>query len=853
MARNEKYNVTGMTCASCQAHVEKAVSHLKGVEECSVNLMMNNMSVSYDDTLTSADIIEAVEKAGYGASLIGSSSRKAEKNDDKKESKTALIRLIISIILLIPLFYISMAYMTMGDWNWPLGAFGENPFYIGLTEMALSLCIMLLNYRFFLSGFKSLFHGGANMDTLVALATSVAFIYSFSMMFVMSYYAKGNEWDKAMMYSMNLSFETSGMVPTLISIGKTLESISKGKTTSAIQSLLDMAPKEACLLKDGEEKKVSIDMVRTDDVFIVRPGESIPVDGIVLSGISAVDESILTGESIPVDKEEGDNVSSGTMNKNGTLTCKATNVGTETTLNKIVKMVEEASGTKTHISRIADKVAGVFVPVVLSIAFVVFLFWLLLGNGFVSANLKDVTTLSYALERAVSVLVISCPCALGLATPVAIMVGNGKAARNGILFKNASAMEETGKIDYVVLDKTGTITKGEVKVNDVLSFADEKELLEIAYSLESLSEHPLSNAITECAKEKNAEKKDCESFKALPGFGLEGVIDGELCFGGNDKLMKEKGVDISKADDIVSHQEEQGRTCLYFVKGKTLLGVFFVSDIIKEDSKEAITKMKEEGLVVIMLTGDNERTAKKIAKTVGVDTFVSNVLPDGKLAVIKTLKKHGKVMMVGDGINDAPALTEADIGVAIKKGSDIAIDSADAVLMKSSLMDALKAIRLSKHTLWNITENLFWAFIYNIIMIPIAAGAFSSLGLYSMKPWMGAAAMSLSSLTVVLNALRINIFSLDKNRKPKKKKEIPSFLIQKKKTKEVTILIPDMMCENCVKHVKEGLLSFPQVQEANVSLEKKEAVIRMEEDMDLSILLDKISELGYQGSVKENQ
>ncbi len=853
MARNEKYNVTGMTCASCQAHVEKAVSHLKGVEECTVNLMMNNMSVTYDDTLTSVDIIEAVEKAGYGASLIGSISHKVEKNEDKKESKTALIRLIISIILLIPLFYISMAYMTMGDWNWPLGAFGENPFYIGLTEMALSLCIMLLNYRFFLSGFKSLFHGGANMDTLVALATSVAFIYSFSMMFVMSYYAKENEWDKVMMYSMNLSFETSGMVPTLISIGKTLESISKGKTTSAIQSLLDMAPKEACLLKDGEEKKVSIDMVRTDDVFIVRPGESIPVDGIVLSGISAVDESILTGESIPVDKEEGGNVSSGTMNKNGTLTCKATNVGTETTLNKIVKMVEEASGTKTHISRIADKVAGVFVPVVLSIAFVVFLFWLLLGNGFVSANLKDVTTLSYALERAVSVLVISCPCALGLATPVAIMVGNGKAARNGILFKNASAMEETGKIDYVVLDKTGTITKGEVKVNDVLSFADENELLKIAYSLESLSEHPLSNAITEYAKEKNTEKKDCESFKALPGFGLEGVIDGELCFGGNDKLMKEKGVDISKAEDIVSHQEEQGRTCLYFAKGKTLLGVFFVSDIIKEDSKEAITKMKEEGLVVIMLTGDNERTAKKIAETVGVDTFVSNVLPDGKLAVIKTLKKHGKVMMVGDGINDAPALTEADIGVAIKKGSDIAIDSADAVLMKSSLMDALKAIRLSKHTLWNIKENLFWAFIYNIIMIPIAAGAFSSLGLYSMKPWMGAAAMSLSSLTVVLNALRINLFSLDKKRKTKKKKEIPSFLIKKKKTKEVTILIPDMMCENCVKHVKEGILSLPQVQEANVSLEKKEAVIRMEEDMDLSILLDKISELGYQGSVKENQ
>ncbi len=855
MAQNEKYNVMGMTCASCQMHVEKAVTHLKGVKECNVNLMMNSMTVTYDGKLTSDDIIHAVQKAGYDASLADGKPHASENKEDKKESKSALIRLVLSVILLIPLFYISMAYMTMGEWNWPLGAFGENPFYIGLTEMALSLCIMLLNYRFFLSGFKSLFHRSANMDTLVALATSVAFLYSFAMMFVMSYYAKENEWNKVMMYSMNLSFETSGMVPTLISVGKTLETISKGKTTSAIRSLLDMAPKTACLLKDKEEKTVSIDMVRTEDVFIVKPGESIPVDGIVLSGVSAVDESILTGESMPIDKEEGSNVSSGTMNKNGTLICKATKVGNETTLNQIVKMVEEASGTKTEISRVADKVAGVFVPVVLSIAFLVFLIWLILGNGFVSANLSDVTTLSYALERAVSVLVISCPCALGLATPVAIMVGNGKAARNGILFKNAAAMEETGKIDYVVLDKTGTITKGEVKVNDVLSFVDEKVLLEISYSLESLSEHPLSKAITDYAKEKNIDKIECESFKALPGFGLEGVIDGKTYFGGNEKLMKEKGVDISKAEKTVSNQEEQGRTALYFADGSELMGIFFVSDTIKEDSKEAIEKMREEGISVIMLTGDNEKTARKIAKTVGVDTFVSNVLPDGKLSVIQELKKHGKVMMVGDGINDAPALSEADIGVAIKKGSDIAIDSADAVLMKSSLMDALKAIRLSKHVLWNIKENLFWAFIYNIVMIPIAAGAFSALGLYSMKPWMGAAAMSLSSLTVVLNALRINLFSMDKKRKAKKKKEIPAFLMRKeeKKTKEVILSIPDMMCENCVKHIKEGLLSIQGVNSAEVSLEKKEATIRMWESLDVSVLLDKVVELGYQPTVKENE
>ncbi len=856
MTRNEKYNVTGMTCASCQMHVEKAVSHLKGVEECSVNLMMNSMSVTYDDKLTSDDIIHAVEKAGYGASLVNGKPHALESKEDKKESKSALIRLILSIVLLIPLFYISMAYMTMGDWNWPLGAFGQNPFYIGLTEMALSLCIMLLNYRFFTSGFKSLFHRSANMDTLVALATSVAFLYSFAMMFVMSFYAKENEWNKVMMYSMNLSFETSGMVPTLISIGKTLETISKGKTTSAIRSLLDMAPKTACVLKDKEEQIVPVDMVRTDDVFIVKPGESIPVDGVVLSGVSAVDESILTGESIPVDKEEGKNVSSGTMNKNGTLICKATKVGNETTLNQIVKMVEEASGTKTHISHIADKVAGVFVPVVLSIAFLVFLFWLIFGNTFVSTHLSDMTTLSYALERAVAVLVISCPCALGLATPVAIMVGNGKAARNGILFKNAAAMEETGKIDYVVLDKTGTITKGEVRVNDIISFVEEKNLLEISYSLESLSEHPLSKAITDYAKEKNIVKKDCGSFKALPGFGLEGVIDGEIYFGGNEKLMKEKGVDISNAYKMVSSQEEQGRTALYFAKGSELLGVYFVSDTIKEDSKEAIEKMQEEGISVIMLTGDNEKTARKIADTVGVDAFVSNVLPDGKLSVIRELKKHGKVMMVGDGINDAPALTEADIGVAIKNGSDIAIDSADAVLMKSSLMDALRAIRLSKHVLLNIKENLFWAFIYNIVMIPIAAGAFSALGLYSMKPWMGAAAMSLSSLTVVLNALRINLFSLDKKRKAKKKKEIPSFLVRKeeeRKTKEIVLSIPDMMCENCVKHIKEGLLSVKGVVNADVSLEKKEAAIRMWESLDVSVLLDKVVGLGYQASLKENE
>lgn len=855
MKENEKYNVTGMTCASCQMHVEKAVSHLKGVKECNVNLMMNDMTVTYDDKLTSEDIIKAVEKAGYGASLAEKGRKETKPKEDNTETKHSLIRLILSIVLLIPLFYISMAYMTMGEWNWPLGTFGENPFYIGLTEMALSLAIMLLNYRFFVSGFRSLIHGGANMDTLVALGSGVAFIYSFAMMFVMSSYAKDNEWNKAMMYSMNLSFETSGMVPTLISIGKMLETISKGKTTSAIRSLLVMAPKEACVIRDGKEKIVSIDQVRLDDVFIVRPGQNVPVDGVVIEGTSAIDESILTGESLPVDKEKGSVVSSGTMNKNGTLVCKATKVGDETTLNKIVKMVEEASGTKTNISRIADRVAGVFVPIVISIALIVFVFWLIFGKGFVSANLH-VTTFSYALERAIAVLVISCPCALGLATPVAIMVGNGKAARNGILFKTASAMEETGKTDYVVLDKTGTITKGEIKVSNVISLVDENELFCIANSLERGSEHPLSKAITSYMSEKNAEKIDCADFKALPGSGVEGVIDGKRCFAGNEKMMSERGIALDEVKDKVADEQEQGKTCLFFAKENRLLGVISVSDVIKEDSKEAISLMKEEGLSVIMLTGDNYRTAKKIASDVGVDAFVSDVLPDGKSEVIKELKKYGKVMMVGDGINDAPALTQADIGVAIKKGSDIAMDSADVILMKSSLMDALKAIRLSRHTFLNIKENLFWAFIYNIIMIPIAAGAFSSLGLAKMKPWMGAAMMSVSSLTVVLNALRINLFSLDKKRKAKAKKEIPSILTKKKiaDTKKVTLLIPDMMCENCVRHIKEGLSSNPDVVSADVSLEKKEAVIIMDKSSDIQALIKTIEGLGYQASIiQENK
>ncbi len=852
MTEQEHYEVKGMTCASCQAHVEKAVRHLHGVKQCDVNLMMNSMTVSYDDSVTSAEIMEAVRKAGYDAELSdknGGTLKKTKKKEAGKESKSALIRLILSVILLIPLFYISMAFMTMEEWHWPLGAFGENPFYIGLTEMILSLCIMLLNYRFFTSGLKALFHGGPNMDTLVSLGSLIAFLYSFSMMFVMAFYAKENDWSKVMQYSMNLSFETSGMVPTLISVGKTLEAFTKGKTTSAIASLLSMAPKQALVIKDGVERLIPVEQMRVGDLYLVKPGETIPADGIVREGNTCVDESILTGESVPVDKKEGDSVASGTMNTNGTILCVATKVGTETTLHQIVKMVEEASGTKTKISQIADRVAGVFVPVVLSISFLVFLFWLLLGKDFVSGSGLCVTTLSYALERAIAVLVISCPCSLGLATPVAIMAASGKGARNGILFKTASSMEECGKCDFVVLDKTGTITTGEVQVGSVIPYVEENKLLTVACSLESLSEHPLSKAVSRYGKEKGIVLSSLSSFQALPGSGVEAVVDGKRCYGGNMKMMEEKGLITDAVKKEAERLADEGKTPLFFAEENTLLGIISVFDQPKADSKEAIEGMHREGMKVIMLTGDNARTAKKVAQDVGVDAYVSDVLPDGKLSVIRELKKYGKVLMVGDGINDAPALTLSDVGVAVRKGSDIAIDSADVVLMKSSLMDALKAVRLSRHALYNIKENLFWAFFYNVIMIPVAAGVFSSVGLTKMKPWMGALMMSLSSLTVVLNALRINLFALEKPRKERKGKGLPPFLKEKNETEFLVLSVPDMMCENCVKHVGDALLSVKGVLSADVSLDKLQAKLIVEKGTDCTILVEVLKKAGYQGVI----
>ncbi|MDD6240360.1 MAG: heavy metal translocating P-type ATPase [Eubacteriales bacterium] len=867
MIHNQKYDIMGMSCASCSSHVQRAVSKVKGVKDVAVNLLTNSMTVTYDKPADPSSIIAVVEKAGYGASLAegeSASTQGKSKNigedlasKEKKETKTLLIRLILSLILLLPLFYIGMGYMNPG-WNWPLGALRENPFYFAFTEMILSLVIMLINYKFFTSGISSIFHGGPNMDTLVALGSGVSFLYSLVVLFLMASKVVPNyDGDGLMAASMNLCFETAGMVPTLITIGKTLESYSKGKTTNAIRNLLDMAPKTAHVVRDGKEVTVPVEEVRSGETLVVRPGEAFPVDGVILEGTSAVDESALTGESLPVDKKKGDKVSQATLNQNGSLTIQATKVGNDATLAQIAKMVEDASGTKTKISEIADKVAGVFVPVVLGIALLVFLFWMIFGSDFVS-HLDNTTLLTYSLERAISVLVISCPCALGLATPVAIMVGNGKGAKNGILFKTAKALEETGKIDYVVLDKTGTITKGEPNVMDSYALGEESKLWEVAYALEAKSEHPLAKAIRKKAVEKKVALKEALDFKAMPGLGVEASIDGKLAFSGNSKVMKARGVLNEELEKKAEEFASQGKTPLFFVYDNKVLGILALADVIKEDSKAAIEEFKQLGITPVMLTGDNSRTAHAIASQVGIEAVVSDVLPDGKQAVVKALQKYGKVAMVGDGINDAPALTQADIGMAIGAGSDIAIESADVVLMKSSLVDAVKAVKLSRQSLRNIEENLFWAFFYNLIMIPIASGVFSSVGLAKMKPWYGAAAMALSSVTVVCNALRLNLYNLNKKRiSHKKAKSLPDTFLGKEEAcpvvaddkslayEQVRIEVPDMMCDNCVKHVREALEKVKGVKKADVSLEKLEALVTLKEPVAEEKLTEAIHNADY--------
>ena len=853
-----------MSCAACSARVDKAVRSLKGVKEVNVNLLTNSMLVSYSEEITSEDIISAVTKAGYGASLINETKEKkttVKEDFVDRETPKLVRRLIISLIILIPLFYLGMGFM----FNWPLGYLRENVLVLALIEMVLALAIMIINRKFFISGTKAVFHGGPNMDTLVALGSGVAFIYSFIMMFFLFNHAMmdadlATRQEMMNMTMMNISFETAGMVPTLITVGKTLESYSKGKTTSAIKSLLDLAPKTANVIRNDVEVTINLDEVVLGDIFIVRPGESIPVDGEIIAGESSVDESALTGESMPLDKNIGNLVKSATINKNGVLTCKAVRVGDETTLNQIIKMVETAAGTKAKISSIADKVSGIFVPVVIGIALIVFVGWMIFGESFLSSH-SDIssTLLSYSIERGIAVLVISCPCALGLATPVAIMVGSGKGAKNGILFKNASSIEETGKIDFIIFDKTGTITKGEPTVSDIelIDAEDENELLEIAYSLEFSSEHPLSLAIKELAKQRGITNKEVSNFMAISGKGIKANIGKDAYLAGNLKLINENNISNERLEGIIDKFSNQGKTPLIFAKNKQILGIIAVSDVVKEDSKQAIELIKGLGIIPIMLTGDNKKAAQYVANQVGIDYVISDVLPEGKLDIINKVKEYGKVAMVGDGINDAAGLTAADIGIAIGQGSDIAIESASVVLMKSTLMDAYGAIRLSQQTLLNIKENLFWAFFYNLIMIPIAAGALSGVGLYKVAPWMGSAAMALSSVFVVTNALRLNLFNVYKPKHRNKKVNIPDILTKEYQPCEIArkeetqmgkeIKIEGMMCMHCVAYVKEALEKVPGVSKVEVSLENKNAIV--EGDAKNEDLIKAVVDAGYKAEM----
>ena len=839
----EQYNVTGMTCAACQARVEKVVSKVPGVTSVSVNLLTNSMGV--EGTALSTDIVAAVEKAGYHASVKGAekeSSQGAEALADTETPKL-LKRLIISLIFLMPLMYLSMGHMM---WNWPLPGFlNNNHVGMGLAQLLFTVIIMVINQRFFISGFTSLIHRAPNMDTLVAMGATAAFSYSTYALFAMTAAQTAGNNKLVMSYMHEFYFESAAMILTLITLGKTLEAYSKGKTTDALKSLMNLAPKMATVVRNGQEQIISAEQVKKGDIFLVKPGESIPVDGIVLEGNSAIDEAALTGESIPVDKAEGDNVSAATINQSGFLKCEATRVGEDTTLSQIIKMVSDAAATKAPIAKIADKVSGIFVPAVITIAVITIIGWLLAGQ-----------TVGFALARGISVLVISCPCALGLATPVAIMVGNGVGAKNGILFKTAVSLEEAGKVDIVALDKTGTITTGQPKVTDILPVdgISEQELLETAFSLEKKSEHPLAKAIVEYGEEKNFTVSVVDNFKAVPGNGLTGTLNEETLIGGN-LLFIEKSLSISKE---LKHSAEQlasaGKTPLFFAKENRLLGMIAVADVIKEDSPQAIKELKAMGIHVVMLTGDNERTAKAIGKQAGVDNVIAGVLPDGKESVIQALGKKGKVAMVGDGINDAPALTRADVGIAIGAGTDVAMDAADVVLMKSKLADVPAAIRLSRGVLRNIHENLFWAFFYNTIGIPLAAGLLIPVLGWKLNPMFGAAAMSLSSFCVVTNALRLNLLNIRSTKKDKKKKnaiDVSLININNNEKKEVnemtkTMNIKGMMCGHCEAAVKKALEALPEVASAEVSHEKGTAVVTLEKEIADDILKKTVEDKDYE-------
>ena len=843
----EQYNVTGMSCAACSSRVEKAVSRVPGVTSCSVSLLTNSMGV--EGNASSHDIIQAVEQAGYGASLKGAGKEQVSMSEAEEalaDHETPILkrRLIASVGFLLVLMYFSMGHMM---WGWPLPAwFNDNHIAMGLVQMLLAGIIMVINQKFFISGFKSLWHRAPNMDTLVALGSMASFVWSVYALFAMTRAQVDGDSAAVMNYMMEFYFESAAMILTLITVGKMLEARSKGRTTDALKSLMKLAPKTAVVLRNGQETTVPIEQVHKGDLFVVRPGESIPVDGVIVEGDSAVNESSLTGESIPIDKSAGDLVSAATVNQSGFIKCEATRVGEDTTLSQIIKMVSDAAATKAPIAKIADRVSGVFVPTVITIAIITTLIWLLTGHEF-----------GYSLARGISVLVISCPCALGLATPVAIMVGNGMGARNGILFKTAVSLEEAGKVQIVALDKTGTITSGQPEVTDLLPADDisEQELLSLALALEKKSEHPLAGAVLKYAAERQLTAPEVSDFHALPGNGLCAVLNNETLIGGSMKFVSSQ---VTVPAALLQKSEKlamEGKTPLIFARNQKLVGIIAVADVIKEDSPQAIRELQNMGIRVVMLTGDNERTARAIGKQAGVDDVIAGVLPDGKESVIRSLKEQGRVAMVGDGINDAPALTRADIGIAIGAGTDIAIDAADIVLMKSRLSDVPAAVRLSRATLRNIHENLFWAFFYNIIGIPLAAGVWIPVFGWTLNPMFGAAAMSLSSFCVVTNALRLNLFKIHDTKKDKKIGQATSikikndYNIKEKEQKtmiKVTVNVEGMMCPHCEAHVNEAVKKAFGVEDVVSSHENKTTVFTAPEKVDEEKVRQTIKDAGYE-------
>ena len=850
--KSEKFQITGMTCAACSAHVEKAAAGVAGVDKVSVSLLMNTMTVEYDTPATPQAICAAVEAAGYGADAAGQQAAGADNREgalEDKETPRIRRRLIASVCLLLPLMYVSMGALM---WGWYLPeSFAGNPWAIALYQLLLTGFVMVINQRFFISGFQSLLHRAPNMDTLVALGSGAAFVYSTAVMFRMGAAMGEGNVEMAVHCLHDMYFESAAMILTLITVGKMLEAYSKGKTTNAIKSLMDLAPRTAHVIRDGVETTIPAQEVQEGDIFLVKPGESMPVDGEVLEGESAVDESALTGESLPVDKHVGDRVSAATINQNGALTCRALRVGKDTTLQQIIDMVENAVATKAPIAQIADKVSGVFVPVVIVLALITGVIWLAAG-----------ASAGKALSYAISVLVISCPCSLGLATPVAIMVGNGMGARQGILFKNATALELAGRMDFVVLDKTGTVTEGKPRVTDLYPAAgvSEEELLRVAAALESRSEHPLAKAVCERAGEERLSVEPAGSFRALPGWGVEGIVDGALAAGGSGALFKERRLLTEPLRLAGERMAEEGKTPLYFAADGRMLGMIAVADVVKQDSAQAIGELRNMGIQVVMLTGDNRRTARAIGRQVGLDAVVADVLPGDKESVIRQLSASGRVAMVGDGINDAPALTRADVGIAIGAGADVALEAAEVVLMKSRLTDVPAAIRLSRQVLKNIHENLFWAFFYNCIGIPLAAGILVPFLGISLNPMFAAAAMSLSSFCVVTNALRLNLFTINSDRHDRKKemvpmpefitgfKEIEDHHKEENKMAETmvkTLNIEGMMCAHCQAHVKKALEGVAGVTQVEVSLEDKTATVSLTPDTEEQALVDAVTEAGY--------